>query len=283
MKLSIIIVHYRVKKLLEECLTSILANKTSFDYEIIVIDNDSNDNSQNYITSQFPTVNWIQNKENIGFSKANNKASEIANGEFILFLNPDTLLPNTILQEIIDFAEKQKKIGCLGVRMTNKNGIFHQESKRNIPNPYNTFKKLYTTILRKNVPPTKGYYFTELDEFSVGKVPILTGAFLLMKKEDFYKVGEFDSNYFMYGEDIDLCYSFIRNGYTNFYYGKQTIIHYKGESTLKDKTYYKNFFKAMEIFVRKYYSHKNIFIYLLLQLGLKVRYWIALLLYYLKK
>lgn len=277
MKLSIIIVHYRVKQLLEECIKSILSNQVNFSFEIIIVDNFSQDDSIE-LTKKYP-ICWIQNTENLGFSKANNLGVEHSNGEYILILNPDTVLPNNLLQEVIDFCSTIQNLGAIGVRMVNKDGIFHRESKRNIPNPQNTFKKLFASILNKNAINSE-YYYTKLNEFEVGKVPILTGAFMLIKRINFIKVGGFDDSYFMYGEDIDLSYTLLKYGFENYYFGKQTIIHYKGESTVKDYNYYKNFFNAMEIFVKKYYLKSNYLIGILLVLGLRLRFYIALFIHY---
>jgi N-acetylglucosaminyl-diphospho-decaprenol L-rhamnosyltransferase len=279
-ELSIIIVHYRVKKILEECIKSILANKVNFDFEIIIVDNFSQDDS-NELAEKYP-IQWIQNIENVGFSKANNLGVEKAKGEYVLILNPDTVLPEYLLQEVLDFSLKIQNLGALGVRMVNKDGIFHRESKRSIPNPRNTFKKLFASIFNKNAKNSE-YYYTLLGEFEVGKVPILTGAFMWMKRVTYMQVGGFDSTYFMYGEDIDLSYTFLKNGFQNYYYGKQTIIHYKGESTVKDYKYYKNFFNAMEIFVRKYYLKSNYFTGMVLITGLRLRFYLALMIHYFNK
>lgn len=280
MELSIIIVHYRVKKIVEECIKSILASKVNFDFEIIVVDNFSQDDS-NELAEKYP-IQWIQNIENIGFSKANNLGVEKAKGEYVLILNPDTVIPKYLLQEVLDFSSKIQNLGALGVRMVNKDGVFHRESKRNIPNPRNTFKKLFASIFNKNAKNNE-YYYTKLTEFEVGKVPILTGAFMWMKRKTYLQVGGFDSAYFMYGEDIDLSYTLLKNGFQNYYYGKQTIIHHKGESTIKNYNYYKNFFNAMEIFVRKYYLKSSYLTGMILIIGLRLRFYVALMIHYFNK
>ncbi|MCO6564250.1 MAG: glycosyltransferase family 2 protein [Apibacter sp.] len=282
-QLSIIVVNYRVKKFLKDCIQSCLYAIKNIDAEIIVVDNNSLDGSQELISELFPQVKWIQNTTNLGFSKANNIGVMQSSGKYTLILNPDTIIPPDIFEKIIPFAQSAKNFGALGVRIVDIDNNYRPESKRNLPNPKNAFNKLFSQIvsLKKN-RQLSGYYNTILGEFEIGKVEVLTGCFLLTTKKIYTEVGGFDESYFMYGEDIDLSYTILKSGYKNYYYGKTSIIHYKGAATNKDKLYYKNFFNAMEIFVRKYFK-KPYIIYIFLLLGLKTRYYLALFIYTIQK
>lgn len=273
MKVSVVIVSYNALYFLEQCLHSVLAALQDIEGEIIVVDNASPEKPIEKIRSKFPTVQFVESPVNLGFGKANNLGVEMAKGEFVLILNPDTLIPENLFEKILPFAEFKTDLGALGVRLIDANGKFHPESKRNIPTLQNTFGKLFGYLL-----PTKkfkSYYKTEVGEYEIAPAEILVGAFMLMRKSVYQKVGGFDEAYFMYGEDIDLSYTLILNGFANYYFGESTVIHYKGESTRKDKRYLKVFFGAMNIFIKKYYK-KNIFKYYLFKIGLVLRYYLAL-------
>ncbi len=269
MKVSVIIVSYNAKIYLEQCLSSVEAALKNTDGEIIVVDNASPEKTVDFVRDKFPNVQFIESKENLGFAKANNLGVEKARGEYVLILNPDTLIPENLFTELIPYAESVKDMGALGVRLIDANGKFHPESKRNIPSIQNTFGKLFAGLVDKK--KTKGYYKTDVGEFEIAPCEVLVGAFMLLKKEVYQNARGFDERYFMYGEDIDLSYSLIRKGYTNYYYGKISVLHYKGESTRKDKKYLKIFFGAMGIFIRKYYKD-NLLKYLILIMGIKLRY-----------
>ncbi|KFC18576.1 glycosyltransferase family 2 protein [Epilithonimonas lactis] len=270
MKLSFIIVHYQVKDLLENCILSIKKYIQGIDYEIIVVDNNSPDPKWKELIGHYPDVKFIALEENYGFSKANNIGVSSARGEYVYILNPDTEIEGHYFQEILDFADAQEKFGALGLRMHDAKGEFLPESKRSIPALVNSFEKLFTKLSNDS----KTYYRNDIGEFDIAEVEVMTGANLLMKKSVYEQVGGFDEQYFMYGEDIDLCYTILRNGFTNFYYGKYSILHYKGESTLKDKVYLERFFGAMDIFIKKYYRKQKPFQYLLMSLGLKFKHFI---------
>ncbi|WP_128331326.1 glycosyltransferase family 2 protein [Apibacter sp. HY039] len=282
-QLSVIIVNYNSKFYLKSCLESVNDASRNLNVEIIVIDNDSSDGSYEFIISDFPQITWIQNSENLGFSKANNIAFQKSSGKYILFVNPDVIVSQTALEELYVFSENQQNLGAIGVRMTDEHGNYRLESKRNIPNPSNTFSKLfsYLKFFSKNIQ-SKGYYNVSISEYEIGKIEILTGAFFWVSGKVYEEAGGFDESYFMYGEDIDLSYTILRLGYQNYYYGKSTVVHYKGKSTVKNKQYYQRFFGAMKIFIKKYYS-RPYYLYILLLTGLNVRYYLALTLDKLKK
>ncbi len=269
MKLSVIIVNYNVTRLLRNCLLSIQHYIKEVDYEVVVIDNASTDSSWNELIPEFPTVRFISSDTNGGFSKANNQAIDTAQGEYLLLLNPDTELEGFYMKDLLDFADSQQNFGCLGVRMHDAEGKFLPESKRSVPDMFNSFEKLFTSFRKNN---SKSYYRNDIGEDAVAEVEVITGAFLLAKKEVYQKIGGLDETYFMYGEDIDLCYTFLRNGYKNFYYGKASILHHKGESTIRNEVYLERFYGAMQIFIDKYYKETKPMQYSFLKAGLKLRH-----------
>jgi GT2 family glycosyltransferase len=268
-KLSIIIVNYNVTQLLRNCLNSIQKYSDVIDQEVIVIDNRSTDSSWGDLIPEFPKVHFIASEINGGFAKANNKAVETATGEYLLILNPDTELEGSYLKEILDFADSKTNFGCLGVRMHDANGDFLPESKRSVPDMMNSFEKLFTSFKKKS---SRSYYRNDVDEYGVAEVEVITGAFFLVKKSVYEKVGGLDESYFMYGEDIDLCYTLLNNGYQNYYYGKASILHHKGESTVKDEVYLERFYGAMQIFIDKYYRQSKPLQYSFMKAGLKLRH-----------
>lgn len=251
MKLSVVILNYNVRYFLEQCILSVQAAIKNIDAEIILVDNNSQDGSCEMLKQNFPQVRLFQNQKNVGFSKANNQGVKEAKGEYICVLNPDTVVGEDVFEQTLKFAEENENLGALGVKLIDGTGNFLPESKRNLPTPKVSLQK----ILQKK---TQNYYATNLSEDEVGKVPVLVGAFMLLKKSIYEEVGGFDEDYFMYGEDIDLSYKLTKAGYKNFYFGKTTVLHYKGESTAKDKEYLKRFYGAMRIFYRKHFS-KNLF------------------------
>lgn len=206
--------------------------------------------------SRFDWVQFIQNEENTGFSKANNMALSKSCGKYILFLNPDTLLKENTIAACFDVFEKYAQCGALGVRMLDGNGKFLAESKRAIPSASNTFYKL--SGMASLFPRSKifnNYALGNLQEEKLLQVPVLSGAFMMVEKKILEKTGGFDESYFMYGEDIDLSYRISQGGYENMYAGNISIIHFKGESTNKNQSQYaKRFYGAMDIFVSKHYA-----------------------------
>ena len=273
MKVSIIIVSYNAPKHLELCLDSCQQALQNIDGEIIVIDNNSSETDFTVLQNLFPEVKFLLQKENHGFAKANNIAVEKALGEYILILNPDTVLPENLFKPLIELHQSKEKIGFIGVRLMDTNGNFHPESKRNIPTAKNTFSKLFN---RFNHSQKNNYYKLEVEEFETAPCEILVGAFMFTTKKIYQQIGGFDPRYFMYGEDIDLSFSAELAGYKNYYKGDITVLHYKGESTKRDKKYYKHFFEAMMIFLAKYYKNNRLN-YQLLRLGISIKYLLEIL------
>ena len=268
MKLSIVIVSYNAPKHLEICLDSCQEALKNCEGEIIVVDNNSPEIDFESLKKIYPTIKYLLQTENLGFAKANNIGVENALGDYILILNPDTIIPEDIFPKLIDFHQSKDKIGLIGVRLIDTNGNFHPESKRNIPTAKNSFSKLFQ---RLNKSTSNNYYKLEVDEFETAPCEILVGAFMFTTKQIYQEIGGFDARYFMYGEDIDISYSAELAGYTNYYKGDITVLHYKGESTKRDKKYFKIFFEAMMIFLAKYYKD-NWLNYQVLRTGIAVKY-----------
>ena len=267
-KLSIIIVNYNVTNLLRNCIVSIQKYTRNVIFEVIVIDNNSTDSTWKSLIDEFPEITFIVSEVNEGFAKANNKAIKEAKGEYVLLLNPDTEFEDYYILDIIKFADSKPNFGCLGVRMHDAEGNFLPESKRSVPDMYNSFGKLFGKISKEN---SRSYYRNDIPEDAIAEVEVVTGAFLLVKREVYNNIGGLDESYFMYGEDIDICYTLLNKALTNYYYGKASLLHYKGESTVRDRKYLERFYGAMQIFLDKYYKD-NIFQYWLLLAGLKLRY-----------
>lgn len=268
MKLSIVIVSYNAPKHLEICLDSCQEALKNCEGEIIVVDNNSSEIDFESLKKIYPTIKYLLQTENLGFAKANNIGVENALGDYILILNPDTIIPEDIFPKLIDFHQSKDKIGLVGVRLIDTNGNFHPESKRNIPTAKNSFSKLFK---RLNKSTSNNYYKLEVDEFETAPCEILVGAFMFTTKQIYQEIGGFDARYFMYGEDIDISYSAELAGYTNYYKGDIMVLHYKGESTKRDKKYFKIFFEAMMIFLAKYYKD-NWLNYQVLRAGIAVKY-----------
>ena len=259
MKLSIVIVNYNVEHFLEQCLFSVRKAITDIEAEVFVVDNNSVDGSLKMLADKFPEVKVIANKDNVGFSRANNQAIRISTGEYVLLLNPDTVVEDDTFTKTIDFMDSHPDAGGLGVKMVDGKGRFLPESKRGLPTPATAFYKMFG--LTKLFPHSKRfarYYLGHLDNDEINEVEILAGAFMLMRRETLDKCGLLDETFFMYGEDIDLSYRITLAGYKNYYYPKTRIIHYKGESTKKTSVnYVLVFYKAMEIFVKKHFANKG--------------------------
>lgn len=257
MVLSVIIVNYQVKYFLEQCLFSVekALQTAGIEGEIYVVDNFSRDGSLEYLRSGFPGVHFIANQENKGFSRANNQALKVAKGKYILFLNPDTILPEDIFSICISFLERNPDAGALGVRMVDGSGQYLKESKRGFPSPWAAFCKLSgLTALFPHSRWLAKYYEGHLPEDRTSPVPVLSGAFLLAGCQVLERTGGFDEQFFMYAEDIDLSYRIIGEGFTNYYIADTTILHFKGESTPKDTRRVRLFYKAMSQFRRKHFS-----------------------------
>lgn len=234
MKLSIVVVNYNVKYFLEQCLHSVFKASEQLETEVFVVDNRSVDGSVQMVREKFPQVKLIENQQNVGFSKANNQAIRQAKGEYILLLNPDTVVEDDTFEKITAFMDAHPDAGGLGVKMVDGKGKFLPESKRGLPTPAVAFYKIFGLAALFPRSKTFGqYHLTYLSNDEVHSVDVLSGAFMLLRRTALDKVGLLDESYFMYGEDIDLSYRLTQGGFCNYYFPHTRIIHYKGESTKK--------------------------------------------------
>jgi GT2 family glycosyltransferase len=257
-KLSVVIVNYNVRYFLEQCLHSVRKAAQGVSCEIFVVDNNSYDNSCEMVREKFQEVILIENKDNVGFSKANNQAIRISKGEYVLLLNPDTLVQEETFRKTVAFMDSNPNAGGLGVKMIDGNGVFLPESKRGLPTPMTAFYKIFgmSSLFPKSKTFGK-YHLSYLDNNQTHEVDVLSGAFMLMRKSVLDSVGLLDETFFMYGEDIDLSYRIQLGGFKNYYFPETTIVHYKGESTKKNSiNYVMVFYNAMEIFFRKHFQNR---------------------------
>jgi GT2 family glycosyltransferase len=255
-RLAVIIVNYNVKHFIEQCLLSVRKALEGIDAEVWVVDNNSVDGSQQMLREKFPDIKLIESKENLGFSGGNNLAMRQAQAEYILLLNPDTIVEEGTFRKCLDFMDAHPDAGALGVKMIDGEGKFLPESKRGLPTPWVAFYKIFG--FSKLFPHSKKfgrYHLGYLDKDQNNEVEVLSGAFMWMRKTVLDKIGLLDEDFFMYGEDIDLSYRVILGGYKNYYFAETKIIHYKGESTKKGSlNYVKVFYNAMIIFAQKHFS-----------------------------
>jgi len=270
--LSLIIVNYNVKEFVQNLLYSIEKARQNLSLEIFVVDNASDDGSVDVIREKFPYVNLIANKTNIGFGAANNLAMSKASGKYILLINPDTIVKEDTFTKMIGFFETHKDAGIAGCKVLNPDGSLQLACRRSFPGPWTSFTKV--TGLSSIFPKSRlfaRYNLTYLDENKSYEVDAVSGSFMMMSKDVYKKVGGFDEQFFMYGEDIDLCYRTQKEGYKVYYFHETEIIHYKGESTKRssiDET--KVFYQAMHLFVRKHLSSSFI-VEIILQFAIFLR------------
>ena len=268
MKLSVIIVNYNVRPYLTACLDSVQRALEGIESEVFVVDNHSDDDSVEVISRDYAWVHLINNRENLGFSKANNIAILQAQGDYILLLNPDTVVAEDTLKSAIDFMDQNPKAGGAGVRMHNADGTLAPESRRAIPTPF--------VAARKMLGFTKRYYMSYLSWDAPAQIEVVSGAFMLLRHKAIYEVGMLDEDFFMYGEDIDLSYRLLQGGWQNWFL-PYDIVHYKGQSTSKsDFRYVHVFYQAMLIFFRKHYSHLSFFFSLPVKVAIYFRASLAL-------
>ncbi len=267
--LSIIIVNYNVKYFLEQCLCSVQKAIAGMQAEVIVIDNNSTDESVACLQHKFSWVRFAANSINTGYAKANNQGWQMAGGDLVLFLNPDTILSEDCLKKSVEALLQDPRRGALGIHMLDGSGHFLPESKRGFPSPAASLFKLLGLI--KIFPHSKtfaSYYQGHLPEKEDNEVDVLSGAYMMVKKAVLEQTGGFDEQFFMYGEDIDLSYRIQKAGYTNYYLAGSSILHFKGESTKKNCAYTRLFYKAMVIFVQKHYGKQSRWFTLLAKLAI---------------
>jgi len=270
--LSIIIVNYNVKEFLQNLIHSIEKASSNLKKEIIIIDNASDDGSVDFIREKFPQIKLIANQKNLGFGKANNIGLKEATGKFILLINPDTIVAEDTFEKMIKFFESNDSAGLAGCKILNPDGTLQLACRRSFPGPWTSFTKV--TGLSSLFPSSKifaRYNLTYFDENQTYEVDAISGSFMMMRKEVYEKVGGFDEQFFMYGEDLDLCYRIQKDGFKVYYVHSTQIIHYKGESTKRssfDET--KVFYSAMHLFVKKHLS-SSLLVEVILRSAIAVR------------
>lgn len=260
MQLSVIILNYNVRYFLEQCVLSVQKALEGIDGEIIVIDNASSDDSCEMMKTKFPNIKLIENKNNIGFPKGNNIGVAKAKGDYICILNPDTVVAEDTFSKILNTKNWQMNTGIIGCKLIDGAANFLPESKRGVPTPWVAFTKIFG--LYKLFPKDSlfnKYYAQHITENQSGNVDILVGAFMVMKRELYLEIGGFDENCFMYSDDIDLSYLVLKTGKSNYYFHETSVIHYKGESTVRDGTYMKRFREAMQFFYKKHFKKSWVF------------------------
>lgn len=268
MQLSVVILNYNVRYFLEVCLYSVQKALEGLEAEIIVVDNASKDGSGKMVQNKFPGVIFIQNKENVGFPKGNNQGVAVAKGKYVCILNPDTIVSKDTFVKLLDFAESKFDLGIVGCKLIDGTGKFLPESKRGIPTPWVALTKILG--LYHFFPTSKTfnqYYAMHVKENQTHRVDVLVGAFMLMKRSIYQKMGGFDENCFMYSDDIDLSYRVLQKGYENFYMPSTLVVHFKGESTVKDRNYVLRFQDAMSYFYQKHFKQFFLFGFLMKIIG----------------
>ncbi len=275
--ISVVIVSYNVKHILEQCLWSVRAALEGINAEVIVVDNNSSDGTVAYLKPIFTDVLFIANTDNKGFASANNQAIRLSRGKYVLLLNPDTVIGESSLRSLCFIMDERPKIGGIGVKMINGKGEFLPESKRSFPTPWVSFCKI--SGLSKLFPLSPKYASYSLLYLNADKehnVEVLSGAFMLLRHEALDKVGLLDESFFMYGEDIDMSYRIVLGGWENLYVPER-ILHYKGESTRENSSRYIHaFYGAMRIFYRKYFPDSSLFMKSSITLAIRLREAIAI-------
>lgn len=269
MKLSVIIVSYKVRFYIEQCLHSLFRAVDGIETEVYIVDNHSDDGSVEYLAQKFPNVNIISSNRNLGFSRANNVAIKQCTGEYVLLLNPDTIVGEHTIHDVLAFMDEYERASGAGVMMLKDNGEKAMESRRGVPTPMTAFYRMSGLCARyPNSRRFARYYMSYLSWDEPAQIEIISGAFCMLRREVLDKVGLLDEDYFMYGEDIDLSFRLLKAGYENWYIPTK-ILHYKGESTHRSSFRYVHvFYDAMLIFMRKHYGHFSIFVSLPLKIAI---------------
>lgn len=268
MKLSVVIVNYNVKHFLVQCLDSVHRAIAGMEADVWVIDNASSDDSIDYARRFFPNVHYVENRENVGFARANNQAIRASEGEYVLLLNPDTIVSETTLHTCVDFLDSHPEAGATGACMLNRDGSFARESRRGLPTPLTAFYKMsgLCSLMPKSHRFGK-YYMGYLNRDEANQIEVISGAFMMIRRTTLDAIGLLDEDYFMYGEDIDLSYRILQGGWQNWYV-PATLLHYKGESTQKTSArYVHNFYNAMLIFFDKHFRQRYRLAALLIRLA----------------
>lgn len=258
MKLSVVIVSYNVRPFLLQTLDSVMRACEGLDADVWVVDNASPDDSVAQVRQHYPQVRLIANEDNIGFARANNMAIRQSDAEYVLLLNPDTIIGEDVLSTCLDFMDQHAEVGGVGIHMLNRDGSFAWESRRGVPTPTTAFYKM--SGLANMYPNSRRfghYHMRYLDMAEANQIEVMSGAFTMLRRKALDEVGLLDEQFFMYGEDVDLSYRLLQGGWQNWYLPVR-MLHYKGESTkLTSFRYVRNFYMAMIIFYRKHFAHRH--------------------------
>ncbi|MBI4707587.1 MAG: glycosyltransferase family 2 protein [Candidatus Omnitrophica bacterium] len=261
-KISIVIVTYNAINLIDQCLKSVFDNKTKWDFTVCVVDNGSNDGTPDHIQQDFPNIDLIRNRNNLGYAHANNQGITHTQSDYVLLLNPDTIIPQNTFQALVDLLESDQGIGIVSPKLVRLNGEMDLACRRMFPDHLD-FLLGVLGVLRK-FPKNRilGHYnLTFLDPNETTEVDAVAGAFLLARRVAIDKVGLLDETFFMYGEDIDWCYRFKLNGWRVIYYPKVVVTHYKGETSKRFSHHViYHFYRSNALLYKKYLSKKTPFI-----------------------
>lgn len=277
MDISVVIVSYRVKYFLEQTLRAAQEALQGYESEIIVVDNNSGGDTMPFIKARFPQVKFIENDHNVGFGRANNQAIMQVQGTHTVILNPDTIITPQCIGRCVEWMQSHPRCGAIGLHMLDGNGVFLPESKRAFPTPWVSFCKIFgLSMLFPRSPWLAKYHLRFLDEHQAHRIDILSGAFMFCRTRLLQDIKGFDPDFFMYGEDIDISYRMVQQGFDNWYLPVD-MVHYKGESTKKDSLrYVQVFYDAMLIFYRKHYPGFGLLAYPFIKLGVWLRQGIAI-------
>lgn len=286
MKLSIIMVSWNTVEFTRQALGSIFRETSGFEYEVIVVDNNSADDSVLMIQKEFPLVRLIENKENIGFGKANNQAMEVATGDFFFLLNTDTIILDNAITKLVQYLNNHSEVMCVGPRLLNGDGTFQHACRRNLPNPANAFFHLFgfTKIFKKSGTVNKYKKYTDDPEITE-PVEAISGAAMMFRRTVYETIGGFDETFFFYGEDLDFVKRIGDKGWGIMYVAQAKIIHFGGVSSKKRRTAsLVNFYESMWIYYKKhFYTKTNSIVNGSVYLGIKLRMVIALVINIFKK
>ena len=267
-KISVVIVSYNVCQLLDECLQSVERALEGVEGDIFVVDNNSSDGTVDTLRPKHPQVHFIANKQNVGFARANNQAIRQSGAEYVLLLNPDTVVYEPTIKGCLDFMDRHPEAGGAGVRMLTREGQPAPESRRAIPTPWVSMLKMLGF--------TRRYYMSHLPWDQPSQIEVVSGAYCLLRRKALDQVGLLDEDFFMYGEDIDLSFRLLKGGWQNWFLPFD-IVHYKGESTEKTSFRYVHvFYQAMLIFFRKHYGHLSFLFTLPIKMAIYFRAFVAL-------
>lgn len=277
MKLSIILVNWNTCDLTKQALTSVFKETSGIDFEVIVVDNNSEDGSMEMIKNEFPQVRIIENKENLGFGKANNQGLKIAKGDYLMFLNTDVIVLDGAINKLVDYLDGHADVMMVGPMLLNRDMTFQHACRRMLPNPVNSFFHLFgLTKIFKNNKFVNEYKQYAADPEVTGPTEALSGAAMMFRRRVFVEIGGFDESFFMYGEDLDFCKRVLDKNWKTVYVSEARIIHFGGQSSGKRKVKSLiNFYEAMWLYYKKYFKY-NVLINLFVWLGIKSRMVLAL-------